>query len=154
MKTPLEAVKVAEMVGFPVVLKIHSPDIIHKTEAGGVEVDLRNAEMVWGAFERIVSRASLAMPGARIEGVTVQAMIKAKDSIEMILGAKKDPTFGTVILAGLGGIEAELFRDRALGFPPLNERLARRMLESLRIWPLLQGYGGGPRSTWTASSRP
>ncbi len=143
-KTPIEAVKIAEMIGFPVVLKIQSPDIIHKTEVAGVEVDLLNAEMVWGAFERIVSRASQAMPEAHIEGATVQAMIKAKDSVEMILGAKKDPTFGTVILAGLGGIEAELFRDRALGFPPLNERLARRMLESLKVWPLLQGYRGRP----------
>jgi acetyltransferase len=141
-KTPMEAVKIADMVGFPVVLKVHSPDIVHKSDVGGVEVDLLNAEMVWGAFERISSRAAQAMPGARLEGVTVQAMIKAKDSVEMILGAKKDPTFGTVILAGLGGIEAELFRDRALGFPPLNERLARRMLESLKVWPLLQGYRG------------
>ncbi len=144
VKTALEAVKVAEMVGFPVVLKIYSPDIVHKTEAGGVEVDLRNAEMVWGAFERILSRAAEAVPGARLEGVTVQPMVRAKGSVEMILGAKKDPTFGTVILAGLGGVEAEIFRDRALGFPPLNERLARRMLESLRIWPLLQGYRGRP----------
>jgi acetyltransferase len=144
VKTPLEAVKVAEMVGFPVVLKVHSPDIVHKTEAGGVEVDLRNAEMVWRAFESILSRAAEAVPGARLEGVTVQPMVRAKGSVEMILGAKKDPTFGTVILAGHGGVEAELFRDRALGFPPLNERLARRMLESLRIWPLLQGYRGRP----------
>jgi acetyltransferase len=104
-----------------------------------------NAEMVWHAFEGITAAAAAARPEARIKGVTVQAMVRAKDAVEMILGAKKDPTFGTVIMAGFGGVEAELFRDRALGFPPLNERLARRMLESLKVWPLLQGYRGRPR---------
>ena len=71
-------------------------------------------------------------------------MVRTGDGVEMILGVKKDPTFGTVIMAGMGGTTAELFGDRALGFPPLNERLARRMLESLKIWPLLQGYRGRP----------
>jgi acetyltransferase len=141
-RTPQEAVRVAELIGYPVVLKINSPDISHKTEAGGVALDLANADMVWGAFDRVVAAAAQARPQARIDGVTVQAMVKSKDAVEMILGAKKDPTFGTVIMAGLGGVEAELFRDRALGFPPLNERLARRLLESLRVWPLLQGYRG------------
>jgi acetyltransferase len=141
-RSPEEAVRVAELVGYPVVLKIHSPDISHKTEASGVALDLVNADMVWGAFERVTAGAAKVMPQARLDGVTIQAMVRAKDAVEMILGAKKDPTFGTVIMTGLGGVEAELFRDRALGFPPLNERLARRLLESLRVWPLLQGYRG------------
>lgn len=81
---------------------------------------------------------------ARIEGVTVQRMARIRDGVEMILGIKKDPTFGTLILAGMGGDAAELFGDRTLGFPPLNERLARRMLEGLKVWPLLQGYRGRP----------
>jgi acetyltransferase len=140
--SPEEAVRVAELVGYPVVLKIHSPDISHKTEAGGVALDLVNADMVWGAFERVMAGTAKVMPQARLDGVTIQAMVRAKDAVEMILGAKKDPTFGTVIMTGLGGVVAELFRDRALGFPPLNERLARRLLESLRVWPLLQGYRG------------
>ena len=143
-RTPKEAVKFAELMGYPVVLKIFSPDITHKTDVGGVALDLMNREMVWAAFERIMANAAQSRPTARLEGVTVQTMVKAKNGIEMILGAKKDPTFGTVILAGLGGVEAELFRDRALGFPPLNERLASRMLESLKVWPLLQGYRGRP----------
>ncbi|MCX6583957.1 MAG: GNAT family N-acetyltransferase [Candidatus Aminicenantes bacterium] len=140
--TAEEAVKQADAIGYPVVLKILSPDITHKTDVGGVALDLRDAGMVRVAFERITVSASLKQPGARIEGVTVQPMIDIKDSVELILGTKKDPIFGTVIMVGSGGVTAELYRDRALGFPPLNERLARRMLESLKIWPLLQGYRG------------
>jgi len=144
-RTPAEAVKIADLMGYPVVLKIHSPDISHKTDVAGVVLDLVNGEMVWQAYERIKAGAAQARPDARVEGVTVQSMITRENAVEMILGAKKDPTFGTVIMVGFGGVEAELFRDRALGFPPLNERLARRMLESLKIWPLLQGYRGRPK---------
>ncbi|MDQ1351616.1 MAG: acetyltransferase, partial [Acidobacteriota bacterium] len=139
-----EAVKHADAIGYPVVVKILSPDITHKTDVGGVALDLQDAGMVREAFERIIKSASRKQPGARIEGVTVQPMINIKDSVELILGTKKDPVFGTVIMVGSGGVTAELYRDRALGFPPLNERLARRMLESLKIWPLLQGYRGRP----------
>lgn len=79
---------------------------------------------------------------ARIDGVTVQPMLRVNDGLEMIPGIKKDPVFGTVMMIGAGGIAAELLKDRALGFPPINERLARQMLESLKIWPLLNGYRG------------
>ncbi len=92
----------------------------------------------------MTAAAAAARPSARLEGVTVQPMIRAKEAVELILGAKKDSTFGSVMMAGLGGTTAELFGDRALGFPPLNERLARRMLESLKVWPLLRGYRGRP----------
>ena len=78
------------------------------------------------------------------DGVTAQPMVSHKHSLEIIVGAKRDPLFGMVMLVGLGGVTAEVLGDRALGFPPLNERLARRMLESLRVWPLLQGYRGRP----------
>lgn len=139
-----EAVRTAETIGYPVVLKILSPDITHKTDVGGVALDLGNAAAVREAFARIVRSAAEARPVAHIEGVTVQPMVCLKDGVEMILGAKKDATFGTVLIAGLGGTAAELFGDRALGFPPLNERLARRMVESLKIYPLLQGYRGRP----------
>ncbi len=144
-RTPREAVKIADILGYPVVLKIHSPDISHKTDVGGVALDLLNGEMVWQAYERIMESAAKARPEARLEGVTVQSMVKSGYAVEMILGAKKDPTFGSVIMVGLGGVEAELFRDRSLGLPPLNERLARRMLESLKVWPLLLGYRGRPK---------
>jgi acetyltransferase len=133
-------------MGYPVVMKILSPDITHKTDVGGVELNLQDDEMVLSAFRRMMTHVSERRPDARIDGVTIQPMVQRKNGIEMILGLKKDPVFGTVMMVGTGGTAAELFRDRALGFPPLNERLARRMLESLKIWPLLQGYRGQPPS--------
>jgi len=139
-----DAVATAKRIGYPVVLKILSPDITHKTDVGGVVLDLRDDGSVRTAYDSITGLARFHRPAARIEGVTVQAMIDRSEGIELIIGAKKDPTFGAVLMAGLGGIAAEVFRDRALGFPPLNERLARRMLESLQAWPLLQGYRGRP----------
>jgi acetyltransferase len=138
-----EAVRVAEKMGYPVVLKIHSPDITHKSDVGGVQLNLSNEKQVRAAFETIMGKAREKRPDARIEGVTVQRMVSSRDAVEMILGIKKDPVFGTVLMAGMGGVTAELFSDKALGFPPLNERLAGQMLESLRIYPLLKGYRGG-----------
>ncbi len=141
--SPQEAVVIAHQIGYPVVLKIWSPDITHKTDVHGVELDLRNDEMVKNAFARILENASKLRPDARVNGVTVQRMAQDKKALEMIIGIKKDNVFGTVIMAGMGGTGAELFGDRSLGFPPLNERLARRMLQSLKIYPLLTGYRGG-----------
>ncbi|MDZ7263661.1 MAG: bifunctional acetate--CoA ligase family protein/GNAT family N-acetyltransferase [candidate division KSB1 bacterium] len=137
-----EAVRFADQIGYPVVLKVQSPDISHKTDVGGVALDLPNAELVREAFHRIAENAKASQSEAQIEGITVQKMIQGSNSIELILGIKKDKVFGTVIMVGLGGVTAELFGDKALGLPPLNERLARGMLESLKIWPLLRGYRG------------
>jgi acetyltransferase len=142
--TAEDAVGAARDLGYPVVLKILSPQITHKTDVGGVALDLENDDEVRSAFDAIVGGAAKKRPDAAIEGVTVQRMESAADGYEMIVGTKKDPTFGAAILVGMGGVAAELFRDRALGLPPLNERLARRMLESLRSWPLLEGYRGRP----------
>jgi len=141
--TPDEVVRAAEHVGYPVVLKVLSPQIMHKLDVGGVALDLKGPDEVLGAFERIVSTARARRPDAEIHGVTVQSMIKAQ-GLEMILGAKKDPTFGAVIMVGTGGIATGVLRDRAVGLPPLNERLVRRMLETLRSWPMLNGYRGLP----------
>jgi len=139
-----EAVEVANRVGFPVVLKINSPDITHKTDVGGVMLNLENDDMVKNAYEKIMTTVAGERPEAKLQGVTVQSMIDAKDAVELITGVKYDPVFGTVMMVGMGGISAELLKDRCLGFPPLNERLARKMLESLKIWPLLNGYRGRP----------
>lgn len=143
-RTLEEAVAIAEALGYPVVLKVLSPQIIHKTDVGGVALDLHSEEEVRKAFDRILATARERLPDAELVGVTVQKMIVPRDGFEMILGAKVDPTFGAVIMAGMGGIAAEVFRDRALGLPPLNERLAHRMLQSLLSWPLLRGYRGQP----------
>jgi acetyltransferase len=137
-----EAVAIAGRLGYPVVLKVRSPDITHKTDVGGVALDLAGPEMVTAAYHSIMRSTSTRRPGARLEGVTVQPMVRAKDALELILGIKKDPVFGTVMMAGMGGVGAELLADRSLAFPPLNERLAMRMLESLRMWPLFTGYRG------------
>jgi acetyltransferase len=140
--TAAEAVQLAAEIGYPVVLKIRSPDLTHKTDVGGVALDLASAEMVTAAYNNILRNAAVRRPDARLEGVTVQRMIQAKDALELIVGIKRDAVFGTVMMAGMGGVGAELMADRSLGFPPLNERLAKRMLESLRMWPLFTGYRG------------
>ncbi len=137
-----EAVKIAEKKGYPVVLKIYSPDITHKSDVGGVALNIKNEEMVRATFRNMVKTAAEKRPDARIDGVTVQKMVDTKDGIELILGTKKDPVFGTVMLVGMGGTTAELFKDKRLEFPPLNERLARQMLKSLQIYPLLKGWRG------------
>jgi acetyltransferase len=138
------AVHVAGEIGYPVVLKVHSPQITHKTDVGGVALNLTNEAEVRAAFERITAAARRLRPDAEILGVTVQRMITAVHGVELILGVKRDPVFGPVMLVGYGGVATEVFQDRALELPPLNERLARRMLESLRSWPLLTGYRGRP----------
>jgi len=136
------ALEIAREIGFPVVFKIHSADITHKTDIGGVVLNITDENQARTAYREITSRAAKERPAARIEGITVQSMIRMADSVELILGIKKDPVFGTIVLVGADGITAELFADRSLGFPPLNERLVRRMLEELKIWPLLNGYRG------------
>jgi acetyltransferase len=139
-----EAVALSDQIGYPVVLKILSPQITHKTDVGGVVLNLKTAESVRLAYDVIVSKAAEMRPDADIQGVTVQPMVNQENSVELILGIKQDPVFGAVLMIGTGGIYAELFRDRTLELPPLNENLARRMLEKLKIYPLLQGYRGKP----------
>lgn len=140
--TAEEAVTIADNLGYPVVLKILSPDITHKSDVGGVLLNLGDADMVNAGFYRIVETVQLRKPEAEILGVTVQPMANLQDAVELIAGIKKDTVFGTVLMIGMGGITAELFGDKALGLPPLNEALARHMLESLKIFPLLKGYRG------------
>ncbi len=137
-----EAVIVAEKKGYPVVLKIYSPDITHKSDVGGVALNIENEDMVRATFRNMIKSVGEKCPDARIDGVTVQKMVKTKGGVELIVGIKKDQVFGTVMLAGMGGTTAELFKDKRLEFPPLNEQLARQMLESLQIYPLLKGWRG------------
>jgi len=137
-----EAVEIANEKGYPVVLKIQSPDIFHKTDVDGVALNIRDDEMVRATFKNMMKTVKFHRPDAKIDGITVQIMVDTDNGIELILGIKKDKLFGTVMLVGMGGIKAELFQDKRLEFPPLNEQLARQMLESLRIYPLLKGYRG------------
>lgn len=142
--TATEAVAAAESIGYPVVLKILSPQITHKTDVGGVMLNIGDADAVRSAFKQITAKAASLRPDATIEGVTVQPMVRQDSALELILGIKQDPVFGAVMMIGTGGIYAELFRDRTLELPPLNEKLARRMLEKLKIFPMLNGYRGRP----------
>jgi acetyltransferase len=142
--TAAEAVSLAQGIEGPVVLKVLSPQITHKTDVQGVRVNLLGDAAVAEAFEQIVTTARRLRPDADVQGVTVQPMITAVNGVELIVGLRRDAVFGPVMMVGLGGIMAEMFRDRALELPPLNERLARRMLESLRCSPLLTGYRGRP----------
>lgn len=140
-----EAVRLARDIGFPVVLKLLSEDITHKSDAGGVKLNLTSEEQVKRAFAEIMDAARAYDPKAKILGVTVQPMV-AHHKLELILGCKKDKFFGPVILFGMGGIMTEILRDRALGLPPLNRSLARRMMESTKAYQLLKGYRGLPSS--------
>ncbi|MDZ7741981.1 MAG: bifunctional acetate--CoA ligase family protein/GNAT family N-acetyltransferase [Bacteroidota bacterium] len=140
-----KAVSLAEKIGFPVVMKIESPDITHKSDVGGVALNIENADMIRAQYKSMMAHVKKEAPKAKVRGVTLQPMIDTRDAVELIMGIKKDPVFGTVLLVGMGGTQAEIFQDTALGFPPLNERLAHRMLKSLKIYPLLRGYRGSDR---------
>lgn len=133
------AVALAEEMGWPVALKVLSPDITHKSEADGVHLDLRDAREVRTAYARIVTGAKQVNENARLEGVTVQPYI-ARPDFELLLGIKRDALFGPVILFGSGGIYAELIGDRALALPPLNSQLIHRFIYETRVAKLLAGY--------------
>ena len=134
-----EAVAYAQDMGFPVVLKILSPQIIHKTDAGGVVLNVNSAKEVRDTFELLIQRATAYNPNAQIIGVTVQPMIE-KRGYELIIGGKTDPVFGPVILFGMGGVGVELFKDYSIGLPPLNTTLIHRMMEETKVYQLLKGY--------------
>jgi len=136
------AVAAADKMGYPVVLKLYSETITHKTDVGGVQLNLGNAEAVAGAFAAIQKSVTEKVGAQHFQGVTVQPMIKLKDAYELILGASLDPQFGPVLLFGTGGQLVEVFKDRALGLPPLNSTLARRMMEQTKIYKALKGVRG------------
>jgi len=136
-----EAVKIAEQIGFPVVLKLHSETITHKTDVGGVQLNLRNSDSVVKAYQEIESAVREKASSKDFLGVTVQPMAKM-DGYELILGSSVDPQFGPVLLFGTGGQLVEVFKDSSLGLPPLNSTLARRMMEKTRIYKALKGVRG------------
>jgi acetyltransferase len=140
--TETEALGLVQAFGYPVVMKIHSRDITHKSDAGGVLLDLRTPESICSGFHTLIDNARKAFPAAHIEGVTVQPMVVP--DCELILGAKHDSGFGPVIIFGMGGILAELHQDRAIALPPLNRLLADRLMENTRIDRLLKGYRNRP----------
>ncbi|HMD15834.1 MAG TPA: bifunctional acetate--CoA ligase family protein/GNAT family N-acetyltransferase [Terriglobales bacterium] len=136
-----EAAAIASEIGFPVVLKVFSETITHKTDVGGVKLNLRDEAAVRSAYRDILSSVSEKVGADQISGVTVQPMVKL-DGYELILGSSIDPQFGPVILFGSGGQLVEVFGDHALALPPLNTTLAQRLMEQTRVYKALQGVRG------------
>jgi acetyltransferase len=137
-RTQDEAVAIATRVGFPVVLKIVSPDITHKTDAGGVQLNLENKHQVIEAYRQIIDNAKRFNPKASVHGVAVQKMVD--QGTEVIIGIKQDPQFGPVILFGVGGILVELFKDVSLRLVPIGKRDAERMIQEVKLHRLFDGY--------------
>jgi acetyltransferase len=140
-RSPDEAVGLAKEIGFPLVMKIDSPDISHKSDAKAVRLDIRNEEEARRAFHEIMANSRAYNPQAELTGVSIQPMLW-QPNYELILGCKKDPDFGPVLLFGMGGIMTEVLQDRSLCLPPLNRLLAARMIESTRVYQLLKGFRG------------
>jgi acyl-CoA synthetase (NDP forming) len=133
-----EAIFLSKEMGFPVVLKISSPDVVHKSDSGGVRLGLANATQVGKAYSEILSSVRQAYPEAQIEGVSVQSM--APSGVEVIVGMSKDPQFGPVLMFGLGGILVEVLKDVSFRIVPVTERDAREMIREIKGYPILEGY--------------
>jgi acyl-CoA synthetase (NDP forming) len=135
-----EAMTLARQTGFPVVLKVMSEDIPHKSDIGGVQLNIADAEAAGAAYDRIMESVRAAQPDARIDGVSVQR--QARPGTEVIVGMTKDPQFGPVLMFGLGGVLVEVLKDVAFRIVPLEARDAREMVREIKGFPLLQGYRG------------
>lgn len=143
---PRAATDAANVIGYPVALKILSADISHKSDVGGVALDLQDARAVADAAEVMLERVARLQPRAHIDGFTVQAMVRRSHALELIVGSTIDPLFGPVLLFGAGGTAVEVLGDRAVGLPPLNEPLARAMIARTRIAQLLRGWRDVPEA--------
>ena len=143
-KDPEEAVRIAENLGYPVVMKIVSPQVIHKSDVGGVIVGLRTPEEVKKAYQEIIDNVKRHVPDAEIVGILVQEM--APHSTEVIVGAIRDPQFGPTIMFGLGGVLVELLKDVSFRVAPFDEEEAMEMMKEIRTYKILEGYRGAPKA--------
>ncbi|MFH1510304.1 MAG: acetate--CoA ligase alpha subunit, partial [Candidatus Woesearchaeota archaeon] len=139
---PKDAADIAGKIGFPVAMKISSPDIMHKTNVGGVRIGVNSREEAFQAYRSIIRSARKHAPKARIEGVFIEQVMSKRH--ELLIGCKKDPIFGPAIVFGMGGVAVEIFKDINVGLPPLNMALAMRLIEGTRIYDLLKGYRNMP----------
>jgi acyl-CoA synthetase (NDP forming) len=137
-----EAVQLAEKIGYPVVLKIVSPDVIHKLDVGGVITDVKDAKDVQDAYKQIIDNVKKHKPSAKMVGMLIQEM--APESTEVIVGATKDPQFGPTLMFGLGGIFVEILKDVTFRIAPITEDEAREMITEVKAYPLLKGYRNMP----------
>ena len=137
-----EVKKSCKNISFPVVMKILSPQIIHKTDAGGVKLNIDSEEAAIKAYKEIISNAKKYNAKAEIRGVLIEKMVKT--STEIIVGVTRDPTFGPAIMFGLGGIFVELLKDVSFRITPITDKDAKQMIEEIKALPMLQGFRGGP----------
>jgi acyl-CoA synthetase (NDP forming) len=135
-----EAVSISQRIGFPVVLKIISPDVVHKTDSGGVKLGLKNASEVKKAYDDILRSVKKKHPRALIHGISVQKMVPP--GTEVIIGTSKDPQFGPVIMFGLGGVFVEVLKDVSFRVIPVGRRDAQEMIQETKGFPLLQAFRG------------
>jgi acyl-CoA synthetase (NDP forming) len=147
-KTQKEAVSLSRKMGFPVVLKISSPEVIHKSDSGGVKLSLNNAAEVKKAYDEILKKVKKQYPEAAVHGVSLQKMVRP--GTEVIIGTSKDPQFGPVIMFGLGGIFVELLKDVSFRVIPVKRKDAQEMIQEIKGYPLLKGYRGKEPSSITA----
>jgi acyl-CoA synthetase (NDP forming) len=140
-KTPEEAVELAKSIGYPLVAKIVSPQVIHKTEHGGVKVGINSDEALMECYEDMVTRIPKEVPGARIDGVLLEEMVKGT---ELIIGTTQDPQFGPMIMFGIGGVFVEVYKDVAFRLVPIAEGDARDMMSELKGGALLKGVRNMP----------
>lgn len=143
-KDAAAALVAAESLGFPVAFKINSPDITHKSDSGGVKLNIQRATDVATAFNAMIERVSQHSPNARIEGVTVEPMAKMSDARELIIGVSRDPVFGPAISFGSGGVTVEVMKDSRTALPPLNEFMANKMINCTKVSKLLDNFRGMP----------
>lgn len=138
--SPAEAVAISQQLGFPVVLKIASPDIVHKNDVGGVRLGLETPEQVARAYDEIIAGVRQKQPKAKVDGVSVQGM--APPGVEVIVGMSKDAQFGPVVMFGLGGVWVEILQDVSLRITPITRRDAGEMIREIKGYKLLTGYRG------------
>ena len=141
-KTKAEVKEYAEKIGYPLVMKVESNDILHKSDVGGVMLNIKSLEQAEEAYDKILANAAQHAPNAKINGILMQKMLKA--GTEMIIGLNSDPQFGPMLLVGMGGVFVEVFKDAALYPVPLNHDEALHMLQALKSFKLLNGYRGNP----------
>jgi len=139
-KTQKEAISISQKIGFPVALKIASPDVIHKSDSGGVKLSINSVSEVKKAYDEILKKIRKQYPDAVVHGVSVQKMVRP--GTEVVVGTSKDPQFGPVIMFGLGGIFVELLKDVSFRVIPVEQRDAQEMIKEIKGYPLLLGYRG------------
>lgn len=148
--SPNEALLIAQQFGFPVAMKINSPDITHKSDVGGVRLNIASAQSLRSAYHEMIDQVKMKRPEARIEGVTIQPMVSKRNGRELMIGIVADPVFGPVITFGAGGTAVEVLADRAVALPPLNQHLVENLIAGTRVSRMLKAFRNMPPANMEA----